>query len=388
MSGRDGRWPDPTQRLAVQAAVGDHDDAARAWAALTASVDLADLWDAEVYRLLPLVWRNLGEDVGTDHIDRLKGIYRKSWVQNQHLLHHAAGVVTRLGEAGIGTLALKGLPLALLYYRDLAARPMGDVDLLVHPDQVTAAWRLLEDLGYRTISARSPHPSRWEREGDDDWYRRLRHARGYRRGPLDAVDLHATISLDFVAADPSVADTAALWADARPLDLGGVAGATLSPTHHLLHAIVHGLGASEGAVLRWVPDALTILSVAGDEIDWAGFVAGARRHHCSLLVADGVDHLVDVWGAPVPTRVTADLRALPHDGRERALRRIRQRAGGPLIGSGYAAGLFVTSTRGLGPRVTVARAPGFLADHWQVQHRRHLPLVLAHKLRTGRRRRR
>ena len=47
-------------------------------------------------------------------------------------------------------------------------------------------------------------------------------------------------------------------------------------------------------------------------------------------------------------------------------------------------GRFVTSTRGLGPLGTAARVPGFLADHWQVEHRRHLPLVVAHKLRPGR----
>lgn len=383
MTGHDGRWPDATQALGLRAAVADHDEAVAAWQDLTRTVDLADLWDAEVYRLLPLVWRRLGDSVGAEHVDRLKGLYRKSWVQNQHHVHHASELVGRLAAEGIDTLLLKGLPVSLLYYDDLGARPMGDVDLLIRPDQASAAWRLLEGLGYETTSIRGRHPSRWEQEGDDDWYRRLRHARGFRRGPLDDIDVHTTISLDFVAADTTVADTTDLWADARPLDLRGTVAATLSPTHHLFHAIVHGLGASEEAELRWVPDALTILAVAGDEIDWTAFVAAADRHRCSLLVADGVDHLIEVWAAPIPADVASRLRALPHDGRESALRWIRQRSGQRLVGSGYAAGLFVTSTRGLGPMATVARAPGFLADHWQVD-RRHLPLVLAHRLRAGR----
>ena len=383
MTGPDGRWSDATQVLAVRAATADHDEAVAAWRELTTSVDLADLWDAEVYRLLALVWRHLGESVGAEHIERLKGIYRKSWVQNQHHLRHASELVGRLADQDIDSLLLKGLPLSLLYYDDLAARPMGDVDLLVPPDRAEPAWRLLEGLGYETISVRSRHPSRWEQEGDDDWYRRLRHARGFRRGPLDVIDLHTTISLDFVAADPGVADTTALWADARPLDLRGTAARTLSPAHHLFHAIVHGLGASEEAELRWVPDALTILAVAGDDIDWGAFVAAAEHHRCSLLVGEGVDHLVEVWGAPIPADVALGLRDVPHDRRETVLRWIRRRSGRRLVGSGYAAGLFVTSTRGLGALGTAVRAPGFLADHWQVAPR-HLPMVLAHKLRAGR----
>ena len=79
-----------------------------------------------------------------------------------------------------------------------------------------------------------------------------------------------------------------------------VPGQTLSPTHHLFHAVLHGLGASEEAVLRWVPDALTILAVAGADIDWDELVGAARRHHCSLLIREGVEHLVEQWRAPIP----------------------------------------------------------------------------------------
>ncbi len=381
MTARDGRWPDPVQRLAVQAAVAEPEVARAAWQELTGRVDLEDLWDAEVYRLLPLVWHHLGAEVGAEHVDRLKGLYRKSWVQNQHHLRNAADAVTHFGEAGIDVLVLKGLPVALCFLGDLGARPMGDVDLLVRPDQVTAAWRTLEQLGYRSESVRGHHPSRWEQEGDDDWYLRLRHARGYRRGPLDALDVHSTLSLDFVSADPAVADTTAFWADARPLDLGGVPAQTLSPSHHLFHAIVHGLGSTGEAVLRWVPDALTILQAAADDLDWDAFVAAARRHHCTLLVSEGVGYLVEAWDAEIPETVRAELASGPADRREHTLRWIRRRSGQPLVGTGYAAGVFVTSTRGLGPLGTAARAPGFLADHWQVAHVRHVPLVLGHKVR-------
>jgi hypothetical protein len=384
VSRRDRRWPDEVQRLAIRTAVDEHDDAVAAWRELNARTDLEDLWDAELYRLLPLIWRRLGDDVGVEHADRLKGLYRKSWVANQHHLHQAAELVDQLAAAGIDSLVLKGLPLALLYYEDLAARPMGDVDVLVRPDAAVASWRILEELGYETLSLRTRAASPWERDGDDDWYLRLRHARGFTRGRLDVVDIHSTLSLDFVTADPTVADMSDLWDDAGTFELGQVTAGTLSATHHLFHTVVHGLGAQSSTILRWIVDALAILRAAGEAIDWDEVVAASHRHHCALLVADGLGHLADTWDAPIPPGVLAGLARPGPDRRERAVRWIRQRAGSRLVGSGYAAGLFVTSTRGLSPLATVGRAPGFLADHWHLDRPSQLPLVMAHKLRHRR----
>jgi hypothetical protein len=381
VSGTDGRWPDPVQRLAIEAAVAEPEAALAAWRRLLAEVDLEDLWDAEVYRLLPGIWRRLGDDVGAEHTDLLRGLYRKSWVTNQHHLHQGAELVGRLQAEDIDSLVLKGLAVALRYYGDLAARPMGDVDLLVHPEHAPTTWRILEDLGYETMSVRTREPSRWEREGDDDWYLRLRHARGFRRNRMDLIDVHSTLSLDFVAADPTVADLTDLWDDQQPIELGPVNASTLSSTHHLFHIVLHGLGSSSATMLGWIVDALTILRAAGDEVDWDAFVATAHRHHCALLIDDGIAHLIDEWDADIPARVRTGLAEPGPDVRERALRWIRQRAGTRAVGSGYAAGLFVTSTRGLGPVATVGRAPGFLADHWHLERRRDLPLVLVHKLR-------
>ena len=115
MSGRDGRWPDPIQHLAIEAATAEPELARKAWAQLVGEVDLADLWDAELYRLLPAVWRHLGDDVGPEHADRLKGLYRKSWVTNQHHLHQATELVGRLHGEGIESLVLKGLALSLIH---------------------------------------------------------------------------------------------------------------------------------------------------------------------------------------------------------------------------------------------------------------------------------
>jgi hypothetical protein len=376
----DRRWPDPVQRLALLAAVGDEATAIDAWTQLNQQVELTEYWDGEVNRLLPLVYRNIGPLVDEAQQPWLRGVHRRCWVLNQTHLRHAAALVEAFAEVGIDALVLKGLALSLLYYQDLGARPMGDVDLLVRLVDADRACRLLESRGYRTLPVRPADASRWEREGDDEWYRRLRHARGFERERIEQIDLHWALSLDFVAADPSIADTGDLWAASQPLEVGGAATATLSATHHLFHAVVHGLGASTSAEVRWAADAITIMRTAGHEVDWEELVATARRHRCALMLHEGLVYLRQALGAPVPEDAVAELSRLRPGRRERALRYVRSHAGSPLLGSGYAAGLFVTTSAGLGPVTTVGHVPRFLADYWNVDHTYQVPLVVADKV--------
>ncbi|OWY63391.1 hypothetical protein B7486_53390 [cyanobacterium TDX16] len=372
--GRDRRWPDEHQRLALVAATAESDDAEVAWRRLADEVDVATTADEDLVRLLPLVWRNIGERLPEAERAVVKAHHRRCWLVNQARVRHATGLLADLVEAGIEVLVLKGLALSILFYGDLAVRPMGDVDLLVRPEDARRTVRLLERLGYTSTELLPEGAPRWQREGDDAWYERLRHARGFRRDGGE-IDVHWTLSLDFVAEQTDAADVSDLWAASVPLEVGGVATSTLSPTHHLVHAVVHGLSASSTSQARWVADAATIVRTAGDEVDWDEVVAAGTRHGCTLMLRDGIGYLVHALGVDVPDEVVARLDAAPVGRRERALRWVRANAGSPLIGSGYAVGLFVTSTAGRGPVGTAGQVPRFLADYWNVEHAYQVPLV-------------
>src|SRR4029078_8084126 len=54
----------------------------------------------------------------------------------------------RLTEAGIPTIVLKGPAVAIAAYGDYSRRTFGDIDLLVHRDDLPAANDLLLALGY------------------------------------------------------------------------------------------------------------------------------------------------------------------------------------------------------------------------------------------------
>jgi hypothetical protein len=109
----------------LRAALRPGDEGVAAWATLRDVLDLDDIWDPDIHRLLPLVYVNL-RDAGVDDPDlpRLKGLYRRTWYLNQLKLAEARPWLELLQGEGIDTLLLKGVPLGLEYYGDLGQRPI------------------------------------------------------------------------------------------------------------------------------------------------------------------------------------------------------------------------------------------------------------------------
>jgi hypothetical protein len=133
-------------------------------------------------------------------------------------------VITSLRQAGIPSILLKGPAVARWLYDEGAARSYVDTDLLLAPDDLPAAERLLAQLGF-------------EREGlgtiPDDW---PRHARTWLRSDGANVDLHRTFV--GVAVDPSE-----LWkvlsAETETMRVGGVDVDVLRPPARALIIALH-----------------------------------------------------------------------------------------------------------------------------------------------------
>ena len=62
-----------------------------------------------------------------------------------------ARALRALSDAGAPVIVLKGAALASTVYPSIAHRPMGDVDLLVRPQDLERARRTLEAAGYRFV---------------------------------------------------------------------------------------------------------------------------------------------------------------------------------------------------------------------------------------------
>lgn len=103
-------------------------------------------------RLAPLIWIRSGaylsEVAPPDECAAWRGAYAHSLARANHHGHALVDVIQALRAEGVSPVALKGLPLALRLYGDVAARPSSDVDLFISTQARAIARRTLRANGW------------------------------------------------------------------------------------------------------------------------------------------------------------------------------------------------------------------------------------------------
>lgn len=213
-------------------------------------------------------------------------------VQNQINLHVLSQAVQMFDRAGIPTLILKGAPLSIVHYKDLGARPMGDVDVMVPNAGAEDAITVLHAHGWRDAAfERVDHVS--------PKMRAVRHSWGFTNQERRGIDLHwhALYMGCFPNADEG------FWQGARPVDVNGVWTQTLCATDMLMHVCVHGGHWNYLPPIRWVADAWTVINTSQDDLDWGRLLHTARKFRVVLHLRDMLGYLAGTFDAPVPADV-------------------------------------------------------------------------------------
>jgi hypothetical protein len=272
-------------------------------------VDL-DRIDTGSLRLLPLAYHNLTR-LGVDpaSLGRIRGVYRQAWYKNHLIIGRLADLLVVFRQAGLDTLVLKGVPLGLMYYQDVALRPMADADVLVPANRAAEALEIIRAAG-------------WAAKDDPlEWPPRFSASRAF-SNPLGLeLDLHCHVlheCLDAGADDD-------FWAAARPITIGGATTLALCPADQLLHVIAHGFRRSTVPPVRWVADAVTVIRASGRGLDWDRLIAQARQRRLTRIVGASLAYVAASFDVPVPAAVIRVLEKSPASINERLERWARTR---------------------------------------------------------------
>lgn len=293
-----GDWrPSPHQRLLLEACLGKGATAVRAWSEWCEAVDIEHSEvDGGSFRLLPLAYRNLVRQ-SCEHplMPRLKGLFRKSWFENQIQLRAASAAVGRLDDAGIPSLMLKGIALALSCYEDPGERPMEDFDLLVPARHARAALDVLVGNGWKTEYSDGLQVT--------DAIIAVRHGQNFSGPGGEKLDLHWHVLQECVALD---ADEP-FWEEAVPLVIGGRQTRMLSTEDQVLHVCAHGVEWNAVPPVRWVADVVTLLRSAGHGFLWDRLVTQSRRCRLAFRVGTALKLLKEQQWVEVPEEVLREL---------------------------------------------------------------------------------
>ncbi len=223
----------------------------------------ASAWDemvrrAEEHGIAPLLFHRLQAlpstaPIPTTAVNALRSMYLESMITGMQLHKSLHDLLIMFQKENVAIIVLKGAHLAQLIYKNVALRPMIDVDILVRKADLPQVHEMLLASGYRV----SGDQARFEKEHFHYIY-----------SPPDGgigVEIHWNIQ-------PSAfpVDVDGLWERAQPVTIAGVEVLVLSPEDLLLHLCLH---ASSYHLYSWfglraICDISETICHYGDRIDW------------------------------------------------------------------------------------------------------------------------
>ncbi len=247
--------------------------------------------------------------------------------RNMLLASEFSGILRAFQERQVTCAPLRGLDLAERLYGDPAARPMGDLDLLVRKDELPEVGAIFRDLGYREVDRRAGFAQAF---GNTLEFYKDRHG-------WIVVEPHWTI-----AYPPFVdrVDMERVWRRCVRGQVVGVETWLLSPEDLLLHLCLHLTHRDAAAPLLWFYEIDRLVRREQEAFDWSQFVSTAREARVELLLAQTLGRVRALFGTPLPDRVLDQLATAPRTSVEG--RFVRLLAGAPDVDGKESLAIFFT----------------------------------------------
>jgi hypothetical protein len=252
---------------------------------------------ADHHRTQPLLYQALvgiADAVPPAEMSALKHLYQTNLHKALFLSRELIRIADRLSVLGIEVMPYKGLALAELAYGDIALRQVGDIDMLIRPQDLPRARAAVRELGY------TPHLVFSKME------ERAYLKSGYEcafdgaAGP-NLLELQWAIQPRFYAMD---FEMGGLFQRAATITVAGHAVKTPSSEDLLLVLSAHAAKHVWGRLI-WLCDIARIMSLASLDWDWIGSQAGelgiVRILRVTMLLAN---RLLDV---AIPPAAQANL---------------------------------------------------------------------------------
>ena len=256
--------------------------------------------DGGDHGVAPLLYRALNDTcpqaVPQDVLDQLQSRFRANGRRNLLLTGELLGLLRTLKAKGIPAVPYKGPILAVHAYGNLALREFGDLDVLIHKDNIPKAKDVMASLGYRQLEELTG--------AQEEAYLRSQCEYIFTNDRGTIVELHWALVPRKITFSLDPED---LWTRLEAIDLGGATVPTFSPEDTLLILCVHG-SKHRWKRLAWVCDVAETIN-AHPSMDWKRILAQAVELRGERMLFMGLFLANDLLGAPLPEYVLERVRA-------------------------------------------------------------------------------
>ena len=231
----------------------------------------------------------------SSRLETLKRSFLASAARHLHLEQALMQILNQFEHERISCLVLKGMALAYLIYPDPATRTMGDIDLLIQPDQIRQATEALASLGYHPFSQYQEYEEELIRFGGE---------LAFVKTGAPMVELHWALEQYERFKGLIRIDEEALWQRAISYSVNGIQARTLSLEDQLLTLSIHLGMVHRMKGLKWLLDIDRLIRTLGPHIDWPLLMQRAKAWGIRRLLCHILWMSKETFGTPLPPEVS------------------------------------------------------------------------------------
>jgi hypothetical protein len=199
---------------------------------------------------------SVGQLVPESFIEELKTVHHRTIATGMHFYNELKRILQAFEASGISVIALKGVVLAEVVYRNIALRPFSDFDLLVKKEDLSKVEDLMSNLGYTSM----------EGERSREWYRNNHHHLcpfvNSEKSTIVEIHMHVT-------SQPVHLEVEAIWLRAKKVRIADCEILMLSAEDMIIHLILHLFNHGfDRSILTCMCDINETIGYYRDSIDW------------------------------------------------------------------------------------------------------------------------
>lgn len=258
--------------------------------------------DSAMLGVQPLLYKHLSQPefspyVPPDVLASLKGLYHKESLRNIRIYGLIERLLRAFDDAHISLVLLKGAFLCRWIYRDIALRPMSDIDLLCREGEAESVKTRLGELGFfqKTVYPSPFHERLYA--VDRGW-----HLKPFYNSKRAMLEIHFSI---FPNVPQGFAQMERVWESVGRHEANGLSISCLAPADLILYLclhLVHHLHLGQWR-LYWFCDIHEAVAHYGDSIEWERLFATAASLGVANEVRSILHLLGDHWNSNLPAVV-------------------------------------------------------------------------------------
>ena len=247
---------------------------------------------AQAHGLAPLLYERLKSTASDEFLVPFRDSYFISLTRNQFLFDEFLDLARLFETQRLAFVALKGLAVAPTLYDSFALRPLHDLDLLIHPEQVPLAQEILRARGYSSEPELVP---------------------GFRlRYQIDLSFTHPkpfphNVELHWHLYRPRYTQLKTrmewFWAHTEETGIARHVTRVLEPTAQFLHLAGHSALGHRGERWLWLYDIARLVEKRGAALDWDELVRKGEEFGLMSALQATCASLRELFDISVPPEI-------------------------------------------------------------------------------------